>query len=236
MSKLRIVEVFSSVQGEGQWLGVPSVFVRLSGCNLRCVWCDTPYASWTPEGPNLPVEEIAAQILEHSHTHVVVTGGEPLLFEPVAELCSVLKGAGKTITVETAGTIFRKVECDLMSVSPKLACSSVGLRERAGNEWFERHEATRLNREPLAELAGTFHCQWKFVVNPEADLPEQVREIEDILAPLRPDPEAIFLMPEGVDSQTLTRRAKLLLPLILERGWRLAPRFHIDLFGDTRGT
>ncbi|MCH2065381.1 MAG: 7-carboxy-7-deazaguanine synthase QueE, partial [Roseibacillus sp.] len=70
-----ISEIFYSVQGEGFLAGVPSVFVRTSGCNLRCRWCDTPYASWNPEGEKLPVEKIVAQVREHPARHVVLTGG-----------------------------------------------------------------------------------------------------------------------------------------------------------------
>ncbi|WP_436440803.1 radical SAM protein, partial [Enterococcus faecium] len=81
MPTLRISEIFASVQGEGIWVGIPSVFVRVSGCNLRCVWCDTPYASWNPEGPILELEDILTQIETYKIDHVVLTGGEPMLFD-----------------------------------------------------------------------------------------------------------------------------------------------------------
>lgn len=236
MDKLRIAETFVSVQGEGRWLGVPSFFIRVSGCNLRCVWCDTPYASWSPEGQNLTVSELAALAEGSGVQHVVLTGGEPMLFEPIESLCRVLRQTGKVITIETAGTIFRHVDCDLMSVSPKLACSSVGLADKAGEEWLRRHEATRLNRGPLTQLANTYDCQWKFVVDPDFRLDEQIAEIEAILEPVAPRPENVYLMPEGRDVANLTRRARLLVPIALQKGWRLAPRYQIDLFGDTKGT
>src|SRR5579862_6099350 len=120
---MKIAEIFYSIQGEGVLAGVPSVFVRTSGCNLRCVWCDTPYASWNPEGPVVSVEEIVSQVESYGCKHVVLTGGEPMLFEPVVELASTLKGLGHVITIETAGTIYRDIECDLMSISPKLTNS-----------------------------------------------------------------------------------------------------------------
>jgi 7-carboxy-7-deazaguanine synthase len=230
-SRLRIAEIFASIQGEGIWAGTPSTFVRVSGCNLRCSWCDTPYASWTPEGPVLDLADILGQVERYGVGHVVLTGGEPMLFEPISELTVELKKRGHTITIETAGTVFRDVECDLMSVSPKLANSTPS--EESG--WRERHEETRLNIEVLTKLISAHDHQIKFVVNPETgdDLPE----IEDLLAKLPPvRPERVLLMPEGIDSATLARRQKLLIDACMSRGWRLSPRLHVELFGNTRGT
>src|SRR5947207_6356342 len=113
---MRIAEIFYSIQGEGKLTGVPSVFVRVSGCNLRCVWCDTPYASWNPEGPVRPIGDIAAEALDAKAKHVVLTGGEPMLFDAIVPLAQLLKRAGHSITVETAGTVYRKLPCDLMSI------------------------------------------------------------------------------------------------------------------------
>src|SRR5687768_3452828 len=123
MSKLRIAEIFESIQGEGIWLGTPSTFVRVSGCNLRCVWCDTPYASWIPEGPTMSIDELLEKV-RPTISHVVLTGGEPMLFDPIEELARRLKERGHIITIETAGTVYRELPCDLMSISPKLTHST----------------------------------------------------------------------------------------------------------------
>lgn len=120
---LKIAETFTSIQGEGKLTGVPSFFIRVSGCNLRCVWCDTPYASWKPEGTVRSIESLVDEAGASCTRHVVVTGGEPMLFEPVTALTRRLKEAGFHITIETAGTIDRAVTCDLMSISPKLSNS-----------------------------------------------------------------------------------------------------------------
>ena len=112
------------MQGEGLLTGTPSVFVRASGCNLRCWFCDTPYASWTPEGEDLSVDEILAQVERHDCRHVVITGGEPMLFAELIPLTAALRAAGRHITIETAGTLYLPVQCDLMSISPKLANST----------------------------------------------------------------------------------------------------------------
>lgn len=235
MSRLRIAEVFSSIQGEGMWLGVPSTFVRVSGCNLRCVWCDTPYASWSPEGPVLSVEEIVAEVTRCTNQHVVITGGEPLLFDAAGVLAAALHDRSHRVTFETAGTVFRDWPCDLMSISPKLANSDpVG---RLDEERLSHHRRTRGNWAPLRELVEAHrNVQLKFVVNPE-NVDGDLNEIEAILASLPTfEPDRVFLMPEGVDATVLRQRGRQLVPICIERGWRLAPRYHIDLFGDTRGT
>lgn len=226
MAALRIAEIFTSIQGEGIWVGQPSTFIRVSGCNLRCVWCDTPYASWNPEGPVLSIDEIVDQVICE---HVVLTGGEPMLFDGSTELCQKLREKGHTITVETAGTIYRELACDLMSISPKLANS-----DPIGDGWEVRHRETRANRDSLTQLAEHYNCQWKFVVNPEANLDEQIKEIEEIIAPLAAS--QVLLMAEGTDANTLHHRERILVPVCIEKGWRLSPRLHVDLFGNTRAT
>lgn len=231
MSRLRIAEIFTSIQGEGIWTGVPSTFVRISGCNMRCRWCDTPYASWEPEGDFWEIDQIVERV---DADHAVLTGGEPMLFDPLEDLAQCLKNKGKTITIETAGTVHRKVACDLMSISPKLANSDPD--EDTPGGWAERHRATRENLEPLKNLVTDYNCQLKFVVNPDNGL-DDLREIEALLSQIPAvEPSRILLMPEGTDSETLHRRMKRLVEPVLERGWRLTPRLHIDLFGDTRGT
>ena len=112
---------FISIQGEGKLTGVPSVFVRASGCNLRCTWCDTPYASWEPEGENLSVEQITGRIAAYPGRHVVLTGGEPMIMPEIVALSEVIKSLGHHITIETAATVYQPVTLDLASLSPKLS-------------------------------------------------------------------------------------------------------------------
>lgn len=237
MANLRIAEIFSSIQGEGIRAGTPSTFVRVSGCNLRCGWCDTQYASWRPEGPTLSADEIIEQVSMLEIEHVVLTGGEPMLFDPIVELTTLLNESGHTITIETAGTVYRELSCDLMSISPKLSNSSPG--EAAGPGWNKRHEETRLSPNVLRRLTKRYSYQLKFVVDP--DIPDfeanQIGEIDAILdqvGPVRSD--RIILMAEGTDSETLHRRERMLVETCMNKGWRLTPRLHIDLFGNERGT
>src|SRR5687767_1127779 len=109
---MKVSELFYSIQGEGKLVGVPSVFVRASGCNLRCGWCDTPYASWEPEGEEMLVDEIVQRVGEFGARHVVLTGGEPMIMAEIGELCERLKGRGYHVTIETAATVFKEVRID----------------------------------------------------------------------------------------------------------------------------
>ena len=111
---MRIAEIFYSIQGEGALAGVPSVFVRTSGCNLRCAWCDTPYASWEPEGIDCSIEAVIAEAEKYPARHVVVTGGEPMIAPAVVPPTQALLEIGLHITVATAGPVYAPVACPLM--------------------------------------------------------------------------------------------------------------------------
>src|SRR5438477_9786475 len=141
---LKIAEIFYSLQGEGSLVGVPSVFVRTSGCNLRCAWCDTPYTSWQPEGEERTLGSIAAEVKQYPARHVVVTGGEPMIAPGIVALTRML--AGRHITIETAGTVFAPVRCDLMSISPKLANST------PEGQWAAQHDRLRIQCDVLKRL------------------------------------------------------------------------------------
>jgi len=158
---MKVAEIYRSVQGEGFLSGQESVFVRASGCNLRCWYCDTPYASWTPEGEDLSVEEILARVDELGSTHVVLTGGEPMLFAELIPLSAGLREQGRHITIETAATLYLPVDCDLMSLSPKLANSNPGPQQAPG--WTARHERTRHVPAVVRRLVGEYAYQVKFV-------------------------------------------------------------------------
>src|SRR5688572_246977 len=112
---MKIAELFYSIQGEGKLTGVPSVFVRASGCNLRCTWCDTPYASWSPEGENLEIDAIVRQVRTYPSKHVVLTGGEPMIMPDIVQLCAALK-PDYHVTIETAATVYEPALLDLASL------------------------------------------------------------------------------------------------------------------------
>ena len=235
-------EIFSSVQGEGPSAGMPVAFVRLSRCNLACVWCDTAY-TWHFTGAaekfgrphrsgrtydrranqlTLPVAEVAQRIAEQGQKRLVVTGGEPLLqAAALAELLELLPDI--TVEIETNGTTRAPprldIRIDQYNVSPKLAHS--------GNP-----AELALLPERLHAYAGDPRACFKFVVA----APEDVAEAAALVRAHAIPPARVFLMPEGTDSATLRTRERWLVPLCLEHGFRMSDRLHIHLFGDTRGT
>jgi 7-carboxy-7-deazaguanine synthase len=235
---IRISEIFHSIQGEGQLTGVPSVFIRTSGCNLRCWFCDTPYASWKPEGDLFSVSEVIEKTLSYACNHVVITGGEPMIVPELPELCSELRKLGKHITIETAGTAIHEppVICDLMSISPKLSNSAPA--ENEVNNWHQRHNETRDNPEVVAKLiASAADYQLKFVVGSILDTEEVMEFITEYAAlgldiPL----SKILMMPRGVTSKEIDQQAEWLVPWCKVKEVRYCDRAHIRWFGNRRGT
>lgn len=227
---MRIAEIYESVQGEGALTGTPSVFVRTSGCNLRCWYCDTPYASWSPEGSDLGVAETLDRVLAYAANHVVITGGEPMLFAELVPLSQALRAAGRHVTIETAGTLDLPVECDLMSISPKLAGS--GPRGADHDYWRRRHEAARIAPAVLRRFFADYEYQLKFVIERREDV-QLVDEF--LLTEPSIDHSRVWLMPEGIDSATLQERGAWIESLCAERDWRFCPRRHIEWFGLRRG-
>ena len=223
---MRIAEIFHSIQGEGSRVGVPSVFVRTSGCNLRCAWCDTPYTSWHPEGDDWTLERIWAAVDAYPARHVVLTGGEPMIAREIVDLTGGLRARGRHITIETAGTVFAPVACDLMSISPKLANST------PDGEWQERHERLRIQPEVVRRLMGWCEYQLKFVIAQ----PEDMVEVRDLVREFGADAGKVILMPEGIDAGVLRERGVWLAEICKEEGFRFSPRLHVELWGNRRGT
>ena len=224
---MKIAEIFYSLQGEGSLVGVPSVFVRTSGCNLRCSWCDTPYTSWHPEGVDFTLEQIVAEVDSRlgSARHVVVTGGEPMILPEMVTLTERLRERGLHITVETAGTVFQPVACDLMSISPKLSNST------PEGAWAARHDQLRIQPETLTRLMERYDYQLKFVLA----APQDLVEVESLVAALGAARGRVILMPEGVTRERLLERSLWLAEICKEHGYRFSPRLHVDLYGDRRG-
>jgi 7-carboxy-7-deazaguanine synthase len=228
-----ISEIFYSIQGEGMLTGVPSVFVRTAGCNLRCAWCDTPYASWQPEGKPLMVDEIVAEAIRHPTQHVVLTGGEPMVAPGIADLAGELKLLGRHVTIETAATIAPDgIACDLASLSPKLLNSAPDPLKHAA--WRRKHESLRWQPGVVRAWMDAGPWQLKFVVTQPADM----EEIEGMLVQLGRDVprHQVLLMPEGTTAGALRERAPWLSELCKQRGFRYGHRLQIELYGNTRGT
>ncbi len=223
---MRIAEIFYSVQGEGGLVGVPSVFVRTSGCNLRCSWCDTPYTSWKPEGAEISVDEIVTRVSQfRSAKHVVLTGGEPMIAPGIGELSRRLRERGLHITIETAGTVEADVACDLISISPKLSNSTPEGNFRA------QHERLRIQPKTLRNLMRMCEYQLKFVIARQED----IGEMRELLDKLEAPADKVILMPEGIDAETLNSRGAWLAEICKEYGYRFSPRLHVLLWGNKRG-
>ncbi|WP_255198538.1 7-carboxy-7-deazaguanine synthase QueE [Halorarius litoreus] len=241
---LPVNELFHSLQGEGKLAGVPSTFVRTSGCNLRCWFCDSYHTSWEPTHGWVEVDDIVAAVAEHGGEHVVVTGGEPMIHDGIAELVTRLSTEDYHVTVETNGTVFRDLPIDLASISPKLTSSTpTPDRPPAGGDadvgvWEDKHERDRLDYEALAALVDAYDSQLKFVVTARDDMAEiesLVDELRTLTSTHIPNDD-VLLMPEGTTQEELAQTRDLTAELALEFGYRYTPRLHVDLWNDAPGT
>jgi 7-carboxy-7-deazaguanine synthase len=210
---MRIAEIFRSIQGEGLLAGVPSVFIRVAGCNRRCRWCDTPRARSPRAGREMALDEIVRRATAFGGRHVVLTGGEPMAARGIRALARRLSEAGRHVTIETNATIPpRSVACDLASLSPKLRHAGGPPPDLAVlRAWLRGYDA-----------------QLKFVVRSPRDAAE-ARALLDALGVDVP-PERVFLMPEARDRRTLRTRAEAVRRACLETGYRFGPRLHVEWF------
>ncbi len=147
-----------------------------------------------------------------------------MIAREMVELTRGLRERGLHITVETAGTVFAQVACDLMSISPKLANST------PEGDWGERHERLRIQPEVLRRLMTDYDYQLKFVIARPEDVGE-VRELVDLLgAPAG----KVILMPEGIAADVLRERGVWLAEVCKREGFRFSPRLHVELWGNRR--
>lgn len=237
---LPINELFYSLQGEGTLAGMPSVFIRTSGCNLRCWFCDSYHTSWEPTHAWLDLDTIVDRITNYEQAdHVVVTGGEPLVHDEVVDLLDRLSAAGYHTTVETNGTIYQDTAIDLASISPKLASSTpTPAKDPQGNgAWEDRHKERRIDMDALCSLVETYESQLKFVVTGTDDMPE----INDLIERLRAATSTairdrdVLLMPEGMTTDRLAETREIAADLALDHGYRYTPRLHVNLWEDAPG-
>ncbi|MDO5553687.1 MAG: 7-carboxy-7-deazaguanine synthase QueE [Planctomycetia bacterium] len=228
---MRVVDIFQSKQGEGLWTGVESTFIRVGGCNLRCTFCDTPYASWQhEEGEELSVEEVLGRIILLGKRHVVLTGGEPMLYAEMIPLTRQLKKMNLTVTIETAGTLELPVECNLMSISPKLSNS---VPTDAPGPLLRLHQTNRFRPDVVRWLLSHYEYQLKFVV----DEPEDLLEVEEYLRQFDAvNPQRVLLMPMATDTATMREKAEWILAYCSPRGYRYCPRMQLEWFGNVRRT
>ena len=226
---MRISEIFYSLQGEGFLAGVPSVFVRLAGCSLRCRWCDTKYAWDHTAGAHYSVKRIMQTIQQWPCKFAVMTGGEPMINSDLPELVQECKTSGRHITIETAGIGFiPDLPCDLMSISPKLSNSTPTDPQLAAI-----HEDSRLDIAVLRELIDNYEYQIKFVVDSPDDLPEIQQTLEEIG---NVDSEKIMLMPQAKTRNELLAKSSIVADMCKHTGFAFSQRLQILLWDNQRGT
>ncbi len=237
-------EIFYTIQGEGKNLGFPSIFVRLSLCNLYCVWCDTDY-TWNWQHTPYPhlrdtepgyqkydkaqhivmmeVEALMEAVGQHPCKHVVITGGEPLVqHKALLPFAQRLKSEGYFIEYETNGTIIPNEALDIYSdqynVSIKLSNAGVLTEER-------------IRPEAISFFAQSSKSYFKFVV----DSPQDLSEVLDLVQNYDIPSDKVYLMPQGTSQALLRQKQQWLVALCKEQGFRYTDRLHIHIYGDKRG-
>ncbi len=227
---LVVNEMFGpTFQGEGPSTGRYARFLRLFGCHLACVWCDSAQThdrrryNLDAEQRIISIEDVLSWLSGGPAGLVVITGGEPLLQPPVVErLVDAIseRQLATDIEIETSGTIAPTTmitsAVTRFNVSPKLAHSRL------------RHHQ-RIRPAVLKNLAASGKAIWKFVVQDVADLDE----IHELVTAY--DLHPVWVMPEGTDSTTVLARMRLLADPVLARGWNLSTRLHTLLWENDRG-
>ncbi len=230
---MKITEMFNTLQGEGMFSGYPCFFIRTSGCNLRCDWCDTKFASWNPEGDGYSIEDLIKEISDNGWNevkHVVISGGEPMMQKQMAELVDRLHENDHYVTIETAGTIFKEdVKADLFSISPKLK-NSFPKKEENPKE-FKIHTKNNNFENLDSFVKSDLNYQFKFVVEGRDDVPEIRSLVEKYNIPN----EKVFIMPEGVEREVIQSRLLELAEICKEENWILTNRLHVQIWGKMRG-
>jgi 7-carboxy-7-deazaguanine synthase len=225
-------EIFKSIQGEGRYAGVPSLFIRTIGCNLKCRWCDTLFTSWKPEKGSYSNLDVKNLIKENPLIrHIVLSGGEPCISNRIEELIIIAKNNKKTITLETNGTVCLDESLmkmiDLVSISPKLRDSTP-----IGTKYENIHEKNRIKIDNFKKwMKYAQNYQLKFVVSKEEDF----EEIESLLKELKPKKGSVCLMPEGINEEQLTKKRQMVAEYCAEHGYRYSDRLQIIIWGTKRG-
>ena len=208
---MKINEIFYSIQGEGKWMGLPNIFIRTTGCNLRCSFCDTTYAYET--GEEMSIEEIINRIRKHPCNYVCITGGEPLLQEEIVQLIDVLLEKKYVICLETNGSIDIEnlVGKKSLLISLDIKCPSSAM-----------HEKMKFNNVSLL----TCNDQLKFIIQNREDYEYAKKNIKKY----KPQ-SAIFFQPVwGINLKELSS-------WVLNDGLdvRIGLQLHKIIWGDKKG-
>ncbi len=229
---MRISETFYSIQGEGTLTGLPSVFIRTAGCNLRCRWCDSMHASRHALGSERTIDSLVEEVHRYPTRFCVITGGEPMVAEGIHDLARQLVDGGRHVTIETAATVPPGgISCTLASISPKLTNSTPGMD--ISDAVRRRHEARRLKPDVIRDWIDHYDYQLKFVVCSSTDIAEVIDLLDTLDRSVAP--EKVLLMPEGVDTAAFSNVTDHVIAACKEHGFRYCDRLHIRLYGNMRG-
>lgn len=223
-----INEIFYSVQGEGSLVGVPSVFVRIAGCPLRCKWCDTKYALPFDAGTEYSVQRLLTDLNRYPTHHIIITGGEPFACNQLEAVCGALKAGSVHITIETAGIEYiENLKCDLLSISPKLK-NSIPADPKSAAE----HKQYCRRFDKIQKLIDNYDYQLKFVVDEPADLDDiagALKQLKNV------DPDRVYLMPQAVTRDEYIEKSLYLVEVCKQTGFAFSPRLQVELYNRRRG-
>ena len=235
MKKIRVTERFLSIQGEGIKQGTPSIFIRLWGCNLNCVWCDSK-ASWQYGKEDAEefrdwdflydeIKNMIPRSMDPGAVDLVFTGGEPMLFvnDHLLDVIDEFYESCGDIYFETNGTVpINRLKYTLEYVkfncSPKLQNSGI---------MYDK----RINHAVLNKISKTYGSCFKFVINSYDD----IGEIRTIQSHAKIPTDMIYLMPEGVTKTEIGSNLKTCAELSKKYGYRVSNRMQVQVWGKTMG-
>lgn len=242
---LPINELYTCIQGEGKYAGIPHILIRFVGCRLRCQFansfCDTSHNSWKPEKGSIKYEDIIAFYETHPVIkYTMITGGGPTLSaEVLQEICSLAKSYGHTVTIETEGSEFVQTCADLISLSPKLSSSTPRLgninpytNQEVKQSHIDQHEKWRQNYEAMALMINRHE---DYIIKPVVTNERDLIEVEELLDKLNVPNNRVYLMPAGVTDEQLNATRKWLFDVCIKNGYRYSDRLHVIVYGDKRG-
>lgn len=253
ISNLPIIEIYTCIQGEGFYMGVPHILIRTTGCPLRCQFgnsfCDTPYASWSPEKGSITFEDINKIYKENPQIrHTMITGGSPTLHAEFLRQLTlhIENNFEQIITIETEGSKFvadLSPSC-VMSLSPKLK-SSIPIpgsirkvNEETTKEVTEQdkiqHEEYRCNYEAMNQLLNTYGGWLKPVINFDT-FEQDVNEVNELQKILEVSNRDVYLMPAGMTDEQLNQCRKKLAEYCINHGYNYTDRLHVVIYGNLRG-
>ena len=226
--RINICEMFHSIQGEGLLQGVPSVLVRLVGCNLSCDWCDTKDILQKGNYISLNEQKLLEKLAIYNCKHIILTGGEPTIYESLNDLIGVLHKNGYLVTVETNGTIQKELNCDLVSISPKLSNSIPQIFKGTTEE--EEYNRKRINIDAIRCHIQSGKYQIKFVVG---DSQEDFDEVKDILEQIGDyDRERVLIMPQAATIERLNEIQAEVARLCICNNLRYSNRLQLQIWGN----